>query len=65
MTNEVALQPPSALDAEEAVLGSLLIDGAALPQIVSSLTPAAFYRDRHGFIFSAMVALLERSVGRG
>lgn len=62
MTNEAAVLPPSDLDAEAALLGSILIDGAQLPALVSSLTPAAFYRDRHGFIYEAMLSLLEQSV---
>ena len=49
---------PANLEAERAVLGSLLIDPDAIFGI--DLSPADFYRERHGWIFEAMQALVER-----
>lgn len=57
-----ATLPPHDLDAEEAILGSLLIDGSQLPALVSLLPPTAFYRDRHGWIYAAMLSLLEQGI---
>ncbi|MFH1602481.1 MAG: DnaB-like helicase C-terminal domain-containing protein [Pseudomonadota bacterium] len=62
MNGDAPVLPPNNLEAEEAVLGSVLIDSDALPQLVSSLRPAAFYRDRHGWIYEAMLSLLNRDV---
>ncbi|MFH1604459.1 MAG: DnaB-like helicase C-terminal domain-containing protein [Pseudomonadota bacterium] len=58
MNDGAPVLPPNDLDAEEAVLGSILIDSDALPQLVSLLRPEAFYRARHGFVFEAMLSLL-------
>ena len=52
--------PPQNLEAEMAVLGSMLIDEDAVPMGVEILTPAQFYRDAHRKIFQAMVNLFTR-----
>jgi hypothetical protein len=49
--------PPQALDAERSVLAAMLL-GAETP----ALTPAAFYRDSHGKVYAAILALRERGV---
>lgn len=51
---------PANLEAEQAVLGSLLIDPDAIIKIASFLRPADFYRERHEWIFSALLTLHER-----
>lgn len=52
--------PPQNLEAEQAVLGGVLIDNSVLPQVVEILQPQDFYRAGHRRIFEAMVALFER-----
>ena len=52
--------PPQNLDAEMAVLGSMLIDESAVPVGVEFLQPALFYRDTHQKIFHAMMNLFNR-----
>lgn len=53
-----AYLPPHSIEAEQAVLGGLLIAGAgALDRIEGVMTAADFYRDDHRRIFSAMKAL--------
>ncbi|MBI3615009.1 MAG: replicative DNA helicase [Candidatus Omnitrophica bacterium] len=52
--------PPQNLEAETAVLGSLLIDEEAVPLGMELLFPAAFYRDTHRKIFQAMTSLFSR-----
>lgn len=52
--------PPHNTDAEEAVLGSLLIDGTAISRIAALLRPDDFYRERNGAIYAACLALYER-----
>lgn len=49
--------PPQNLEAEEAVLGSMLIDEEAIGVAVESLDQNSFYRDTHKKIFAAMSEL--------
>ena len=53
--------PPHDIDAEEAVIGSLLIDGTAIYQIATLLQPSNFYSERNAQIFSACLALYQRN----
>ena len=53
------LQPHN-IEAEEAVLGSLLIDPDAILQIATFLQPADFYLERHSWIYEAICILHER-----
>ena len=53
------LQPHN-IEAEEAVLGSLLIDQDAIIRVASFLQPSDFYLERHAWIFEAIVELYER-----
>lgn len=46
---------PQDIDAEQSVLGSILIDDGALERVASILDPASFYRATHGLIFAAML----------
>ncbi len=49
--------PPQNLEAEQSVLGSLLIDRDAIIRISDFLTEDDFYADKHRIIFSAMIDL--------
>src|SRR5579884_1107337 len=51
---------PANVDAERAVLGSLLIDSEAIGEIASFLKPDDFYRERHRVIYAARFDLYER-----
>jgi replicative DNA helicase len=51
---------PANMEAERAVLGSLLIDPDAIIKIANFLRPEDFYRERHGWIYAAVLALHER-----
>ncbi|MFC2033391.1 replicative DNA helicase [Chloroflexota bacterium] len=53
--------PPHDVDAEEAVIGSLLIDGTAIFKISSFLQPADFYYDQNQWMYSACLSLYQRS----
>ncbi len=52
--------PPHDTDAEEAVIGSLLIDGEAIARVATLLTPADFYHERNRWCFEACQALYQR-----
>ena len=45
--------PPQNIEAEAAVLGSILIDPQALTVVAEMLRPEDFYRDSHRLIFQA------------
>lgn len=46
--------PPQNLEAEQSVLGAILLDNEALPKVIELLSPSDFYRDSHRKIFNAM-----------
>jgi len=52
--------PPQNLEAEQGVLGSMLLDRDAIARVVEMLRPEDFYRDAHRRIFEAVVDLFER-----
>jgi len=49
--------PPQNLEAEQAVLGAILLDSVAIITVMETLKPEDFYRQAHQFIFEAMVDL--------
>ncbi len=53
--------PPQSLDAETAVLGSMMIDNDCIGKIVEILEPPCFYRTSHKKIFSSALALYEKN----
>lgn len=53
--------PPQNIEAEQSVLGSLLIDPDAMTRIGALLKPADFYRESHGVIFGSILELHERN----
>jgi replicative DNA helicase len=52
--------PPQNIEAEQAVLGSLLLDRDAIVQVASFLRAEDFYREAHGLVYQAIVDLHER-----
>jgi len=52
--------PPQNLEAEQSVLGSLLIDKDAIVSIADIINPDDFYKEVHGMIFEAMLELYEK-----
>ena len=52
--------PPHDIDAEEAVIGSLLIDGTAIYKITGFLQQSDFYHEQNQWLYGACVALYER-----
>ena len=62
-TNQVSMEklPPHDIDAEEAVIGSLLIDGAAIYKITGLLPQADyFYHERNRWLYEACLSLNQR-----
>lgn len=55
-------QPPHSIEAEQSVLGGLLLDGSALGSICDVVTQADFYRREHRLIFDAIERVIHRGV---
>ncbi|MBA7614221.1 Replicative DNA helicase [subsurface metagenome] len=53
--------PPHDIEAEEAVLGSLLIDGEAIHKIATFLKPEDFYREKNLWVSEACFSLYQRN----
>lgn len=51
--------PPQNVEAEQSVLGSLMIDKNAIIKIADLISPEDFYKDTHAKIFEAMLYLYE------
>jgi len=52
--------PPQNIEAEQSVLGSLMLDKDAILKIVDFMAAKDFYRDTHKKVYLAMVQLFER-----
>ncbi|HUZ78581.1 MAG TPA: replicative DNA helicase [Chloroflexota bacterium] len=53
--------PPSNVDAEQAVIGSLLLDRDAIVTISQFLLPEDFFREGHRLLYEAALALYEQN----
>lgn len=51
--------PPHSLEAEQSVLGAIMIDKNAVVEVAGFLRPDHFYEERHGDIYAAMLVLYE------
>lgn len=58
--NELKL-PPQNLEAEQSVLGALLLDNDAINRVVEEITADDFYRSSHRKIFQAIIDLYQRN----
>lgn len=52
--------PPQNLEAEQSVLGAMLIDAEAVPKVANLLHPEDFYADKHQQLYSAIITLFNR-----
>jgi replicative DNA helicase len=52
--------PPQSTEAEQSVLGSILIDRDAIVEIAEFLRPEDFYRPANGAVYSAMLELFDK-----
>ncbi len=58
---EASLQklPPQNLDAEQAVLGAILIENDSINKVIETLSPEDFYKETHRRIYSSMLDMFE------
>lgn len=55
-------QPPADIDAERAVLGSVLLNRDAIIPIAPWLAPRAFYLEKHAWIYEAMLTCYDARI---
>jgi replicative DNA helicase len=53
--------PPHSIEAEESVLGGVLLDNEAFDRVADVVKPGDFYVERHARVFAAMTALSEHA----
>jgi len=53
--------PPHDIEAEEAVIASLLVDGEAIFKVAPLLQPTDFFREKNAWAYDACLALWQRS----
>ena len=52
--------PPSDIEAEEAVIGSILIDGDSINRVAEKLQPEDFFSERNRLCYKACLSIMER-----
>jgi len=60
MPDDLNKLPPQNLEAEQSVLGSVLLDKDALIKVADFLRPEDFYTDKHSSIYAAMLELFRK-----
>lgn len=53
----IGRMPPHSIDAEQAVLGAIIINSRAINDVSSILLPGDFYREAHRMVFEAMLEM--------
>ncbi|MDN5345296.1 MAG: replicative helicase [Clostridia bacterium] len=61
MVEELEKLPPQSLEAEQSVLGAIMLDREALLSVLETLKVEDFYREAHRLIYRAILDLNERS----
>ena len=56
-STEQQIQIPANVSAEQAVLGSILIDNEVIGKVAAILKPSDFFRERYGWVFQSMLDL--------
>ena len=62
VTTTLERLPPQNLDAEQAILGAMLIEDEAVVRAVELLEEAVFYKDAHRKIFGVLLALYRANI---
>ena len=61
LENVISRIPPNDVQAEQAVLGSMLLNKDAILDVIEILKPEDFYRNEHAEIYSAIIDLYEKN----
>ncbi len=57
----MTMTPPQSIEAEQSVLGAMLIDVEAIAKAIQWLSPPHFYKDSHAIIFRAILKLFNNT----
>jgi replicative DNA helicase len=60
-TSSQQIIPPQNVEAEQSVLGAILLENEALPKALEILRPEDFYRESHRRIFLGLISLFEKN----
>ena len=60
-SNEMSELMPQNIDAEEAILGAILVSPVCMNKIVEHLRPESFYKPAHRYVYEAMLQLYNGS----
>ena len=55
-------QLPFSLEAEQSVLGAILIEPECISRVLELLVPESFYRPQHQQLFSIMLGMFKRTM---
>ncbi|MCL0082996.1 replicative DNA helicase [Thermodesulfovibrionales bacterium] len=61
MAPEINRLPPQNIEAEQSVLGAIILDNEALPKAIEALSPDDFYKEAHRRLYKSIIALFERN----
>lgn len=53
--------PPQNIEAEQSILGSIMIENDAFPKVIETISREDLYKESHRKIFDAMIELFEKS----
>ncbi|MCX8033698.1 MAG: replicative DNA helicase [Thermodesulfovibrio sp.] len=53
--------PPQSLEAEQAVLGAIILEGESITKAIEILSPEDFYREAHRKIYNSMLELFNKN----
>ena len=53
--------PPHSIDAEQSVLGGLMLENSAWDEVADKVTEVDFYRHEHKLLFNAIASLAEKN----
>jgi len=59
--DDVVKIPPQSIEAEKALLGSLMLDGEGITKVADLIKPGDFYKEAHGKIYQAMLDLFSKN----
>ncbi|MEK7072545.1 MAG: replicative DNA helicase, partial [Patescibacteria group bacterium] len=60
VSNSLGKLPPQNIEAEQSLIGSLLIDKDAIIKVADLLSPNDFYRDAHAILYATILELFEK-----
>jgi replicative DNA helicase len=53
--------PPQNIEAEQSVLGAIILDNESFPKVIDIINPEDFYKDSHRRLYNAMLGLFDKN----